>query len=565
MSIRSSSRVPLTWLLLAVSCCCVGCSFVGCNSQPTPVTPPANSEEPTLPPKTPKPLDLSFIPADAVFALIADPHQLLEAPNFNVLGPSPFPQLILGDTGIEPKSVEQFIMIGGLGKKLGEFFGGAIVRFKEPIDEQQTLIKFAPEWEQASAGDRQYYRPKEEGLRSVFFADNKTLVTASEETLKKMLAAKSDAESPLLTTLRKTDDTAAALMVLEMSQIRGQIMTFLLFQKLPAPFDKPPMDGVKELPKNIEEVVFKFDVTPKVSAALTMQAKDEEAAKATDALITGIITSLSESADKAAEAAASSGGGMRATGGAAIMQNLIGGFETQMEHKLEGADLTLTMSGRTLKTQFEFLSAPLMQPLIEMWKGADQAQSIVNLNKIGAALDAALAAHGAYPAPASYGAEGKPLLSWRVHLLPFLGQKELHDQFHLDEPWDSEHNRSLIARMPMVYRTPGHAYDGKTDYLLVTGPNTVFAGKEGPQASVITAPKSDTILAVEVYPGKGVEWTKPEDYKFDRAEPTASLTHVIKFNFVALFADGSARVVEAKGPPADVAKLFTAAEDEPNK
>lgn len=61
------------------------------------------------------------------------------------------------------------------------------------------------------------------------------------------------------------------------------------------------------------------------------------------------------------------------------------------------------------------------------------------------------------PASASYDADGKPLLSWRVHLLPFLQEKPLYEKFHRDEPWDSEHNRGLVDRMPDVYRSRGIA------------------------------------------------------------------------------------------------------------
>ena len=31
---------------------------------------------------------------------------------------------------------------------------------------------------------------------------------------------------------------------------------------------------------------------------------------------------------------------------------------------------------------------------------------------------------------------------------PYIEQQALYNQFHLDEPWDSEHNKSLIAKMP---------------------------------------------------------------------------------------------------------------------
>ena len=50
--------------------------------------------------------------------------------------------------------------------------------------------------------------------------------------------------------------------------------------------------------------------------------------------------------------------------------------------------------------------------------------------------------------PPAYTADkdGKPLLSWRVLILPYVEQNELYKQFHLDEPWDSEHNKPLIAQ-----------------------------------------------------------------------------------------------------------------------
>ena len=42
-------------------------------------------------------------------------------------------------------------------------------------------------------------------------------------------------------------------------------------------------------------------------------------------------------------------------------------------------------------------------------------------------------------------------LSWRVHLLPYLGEEELYRRFRHAEPWFSDHNSKLIERMPAVY------------------------------------------------------------------------------------------------------------------
>ena len=49
-------------------------------------------------------------------------------------------------------------------------------------------------------------------------------------------------------------------------------------------------------------------------------------------------------------------------------------------------------------------------------------------------------------------------LSWRVAILPYLTADEdaaLYHQFNLKEPWDSEHNKKFIAKMPKVYESPG--------------------------------------------------------------------------------------------------------------
>src|SRR5262249_9748983 len=58
------------------------------------------------------------------------------------------------------------------------------------------------------------------------------------------------------------------------------------------------------------------------------------------------------------------------------------------------------------------------------------------------------------PPAATAGPAGTPLLSWRVMILPYLDQQALYGQFHLDEPWDSPHNKTLIDKMPNIFATP---------------------------------------------------------------------------------------------------------------
>lgn len=149
------------------------------------------------------------------------------------------------------------------------------------------------------------------------------------------------------------------------------------------------------------------------------------------------------------------------------------------------------------------------------------------LKRISGALYDFHAAYKQFPVselnPDALDAEGKPHLSWRVHLLPMLGHSPLYDSFHLDEPWDSPHNRSLIEKMPDVYRDPyDQLGDTKTRYVRLTGPETAFPQPHGSKLRSIRG-TSDTLLLVSAGPDTAVVWTKPEDIAFDLQAPVACL------------------------------------------
>src|SRR5579871_1770169 len=101
------------------------------------------------------------------------------------------------------------------------------------------------------------------------------------------------------------------------------------------------------------------------------------------------------------------------------------------------------------------LFAALLIPAFQrVGEAAGRVQSQGNLNQLAIAMHQYQAAHGRFPAAAICDANGRPLLSWRVALLAHLGPREhaLFQQFHLNEPWDSPHNKRLLAQMPEIYR-----------------------------------------------------------------------------------------------------------------
>ena len=110
-------------------------------------------------------------------------------------------------------------------------------------------------------------------------------------------------------------------------------------------------------------------------------------------------------------------------------------------------------------------------------------------------------------------AAAKPLLSWRVRILPYIEQKNLYNLFRLDEPWDSPHNLSLIEYMPDVYHSASSEIPrekGKANFLAVKGSNTTFSTT----AEKITM-TDIKVCFVEVNDASAVVWTRPGDLTVD--------------------------------------------------
>lgn len=146
-----------------------------------------------------------------------------------------------------------------------------------------------------------------------------------------------------------------------------------------------------------------------------------------------------------------------------------------------------------------------------------------------------------FPPAAITDKDGKPLLSWRVAILPFISHDALYKEFKLDEPWDSDHNKKLLARMPRIYGAKGT----KTHYRVFTGKGTMFEGTTGINLSDVTDGASNTGMIFEA--ADPVEWTKPEEFEYDDKKPLPTLGGApFENGFNVGFADGSVRFISTK-------------------
>jgi hypothetical protein len=199
-------------------------------------------------------------------------------------------------------------------------------------------------------------------------------------------------------------------------------------------------------------------------------------------------------------------------------------------------------------------------PVCNIRDAARHVRSANNLRQIGVAIYRFEEANGELPTN-TYALDGTPLLSWRVHILPFIEQEDLYRQFKLDEPWNSPHNIQLLNQMPAVYANPKdkNIPANTSVYRGFSSPGAVFEKRpsRNPAAHVgggmvelrtrfrladFKDPLTDTILVIEA--ADSVEWTKPDGLEASRGKPLPPLLEKKPGWPQALLADGSVRGID---------------------
>lgn len=197
-------------------------------------------------------------------------------------------------------------------------------------------------------------------------------------------------------------------------------------------------------------------------------------------------------------------------------------------------------------------SVGMLVPAVDKVRGsAERMKDSNNLKQIALAFHNYHDVNGRFPPQDGARSDNKKsLLSWRVHLLPYIEQDNLYKQFKLDEPWDSAHNKPLIDRMPPVYASP-LALDppGQTRYKVFNSKDAVVYPGFGVRLTDITDGTSNTILVVGG--GPPVIWTKPDDVTVTPSLAPSALSLPNHPGCNVAMCDGSVRWVDLGGLTAE--------------
>ncbi|MFO0959194.1 MAG: DUF1559 domain-containing protein [Isosphaeraceae bacterium] len=242
--------------------------------------------------------------------------------------------------------------------------------------------------------------------------------------------------------------------------------------------------------------------------------------------------------------------------------------------RIQGKGLAITgiiIGGLSLVLMLPAVLIALLLPAVQSAReAARRVQCMNNLKQVGLAMHNFESSYNAFPAQAITDANGTPLLSWRVAILPFIEQQALYQQFHLDEPWDSPHNMSLLSQMPMTYVCPSDVDPsaksrGLTHYQVIAGPGTAFDPSvhtytgpgvtRGLGVSTIADGTSNTVMVVEA--ASTVEWTRPDDLPYQPNGPLPPLGSSHPGGENVLMMDGSVRFLKSSISELVLRALFT--------
>jgi hypothetical protein len=493
-----------------------------------------------------------LVPEDAFVAVHLHPRRVLASESLAKLGINELFDDMVKETGFSPLDLDQVALLVGPTiaanppRHSGEPKIAIIGRFTKPHDAAAMAAKWlrGRKVEEFEIAGHKCFRAEKQPNRfgprdepNLCFLDGRTFAMVSEAWLPDVLAAK-HATSPLISALAASNRGADGTFVFANTDAAKE-----MFAEIPARTLEGPMKAILDLAGLLQTARLSVFTDPEISLKFTLVGKDEASA----AKIAQTIKSLQQMAQALLPMLKSAPGDENIPEDQRESREYAASLATKLVDGLvphqKGEQVTVEIGN--LGT-VDSIVGKLLLPEINAERLATQRRMRTsNLRQLGLAMLNYETAYNHFPAHAIYSKEGKPLLSWRVSVLPYLDQQELYKQFHLDEPWDSEHNKPLIAKIPPIFCSGNklQVVEGKTTYVVPVGKDTICDGDKGTTMAMITDGTSNTLMILEVGADKAVTWTKPDDMEFDPKKPLAGLGRIDQGGIPAEFADGHAQIL----------------------
>ena len=492
-------------------------------------------------------VNAEFIPDSAFIAVVAFPQRVAKDPKFDA-----FPREIVTawgkkELGFDPMLITQATYIV---KEMDNLQSppkyAAILHFEEMQGLAGNLID---QLEEKKVGDKVMFSGGGYGTPSFLIYDEATMFVGDEELFGDMInAGQSSDLARMVKGASVKGELQAFANIKPVRPILNQLMA-----GMPAMLP-PAVTKLRGIPDMIDGIEIGVDAKENFQTKIILHGVDEEVAEDVEKIVgdaiefgkdmgLGVLAAQMDFDDPVQEATVE------------YAQRVADYMEKRLAPKASGKKLEVNLDEEAAVVP---ILIGFMLPAVQQTRAAARrTQSMNNVRQMTLAFHNYESAHGKFPTQANYDKKGKPLLSWRVHMLPYIEQQELYEQFRLDEPWNSPHNKRLIQKMPPVYRSPSAVVpSGKTVYLGVAGDNYAFSNQERGFGDV-TDGTSNTILMVEANPSHAVEWTKPQDWSPNDRNPMDGLGGVQPGGFIVTMIDGSSHFISGNTDVETWKKMLT--------
>lgn len=475
-------------------------------------------------------LSNEFIPNDACAAATLFPKELAENPKLEMVPREIITAWGQQEFGFDPMLIEEATFVVDTPETLDEGppMWAAILRFHEM---QGLSDHVTQRLDETTLGGKTVYSSDGDGPSFLVY-DDATMFVGDEGLFKSMLNA--DRSGDLAKLVKSTKLKGQAFAFGDVSQVRDLINEQLTqFDGMMMP---PPLERLLDIPNLVNSLELSVSSDDEMETTLALNTEsNEKAEEVKKILVDGIA--MGKQMLIAQMAGSMSSDDPMSAASIQYVRRLVESYEQKLTPAVNGSQLIMKLESESaMAPVFVGMLLPALQSVRSAARRTDSANRV---RQLMLSMHNYASAHGKLPAKASYDDNGKPLLSWRVHMLPYLGEDELYRKFNLDEPWDSDHNSRLINEMPDHFVCPDVGYlEGKTVYLGVTGEGMALGDKER-SFSEITDGTSNTVMLVEADASRAQIWTKPADYEFDEDRPMHGLGGNRPDGFNAAFMDGS--------------------------
>lgn len=499
------------------------------------------------------PLDVTYLLPQSCFVLSARPQAILNSPVMRMMPIEVLQAGIIQQHGIDILLMDRVLM-SMEPPVAGPPNFAVMASFTAPIPDK-VLPLLLQGLERNADSERPHYRSKPSDVAaftpSLYFPSDDTALVTFESTLQRfLLGGTKPTDSSLHDRLMaaKNDDLYAAV---DFVPLRPLINALLMQNPIP-----PQFHYFYTAPDLIKTIELRANISHPGVTELVVEANNADDAEKLEQIV--VQTAELFKAEIAKESD-------RLLKDPDPVQQALGRYQQRFMNEVTKTYLPKRQGSKLFAFHVESDGGPqnvatvtavsgilvaLLLPAVQAAREAARRNSSMNnMKQILLGLLNHESARKTLPAHAIYSEDGKPLLSWRVRILPYMeNQEALYKQFRLDEPWDSEHNKALIAQMPAVYLDSSsalNAAEGRTHYLGVKGPGTLFNGtKDGVSLRQVNDGTSNTIAVLQVNDSRAVPWTKPEDWEFNEKDPLAGLSGSMHPGvFVAGICDGSVRMI----------------------